>query len=370
MKVESIENAARFSNAWDSWEELKTWRKRIQGWGPYAEEDFIGIMNTTRQHTSGLHILLVHPSTHHAADDEVLRALRRGLGAEVHVASATDLPCALDGFDAAVVESAEDRAACTRLAELPTLIVDPNGCMGDCDSLVRLGIQEALPHRCVVCPHENVLASTIHWAVERKKLLQELEIARRRERHAALHDELTGLPNLRLYRERFDRMLRQALRTGKRFAVLMLDIDGFKKVNDEFGHEVGDQLLRDLAVRFEACVRETDTVARRGGDEFAILLDGIRRTKDAEIVAQKLLGSIARPTSLQETAIRPSVSIGAAVYPNDGTTYRALEGRADVNMYAVKHAGGNSFGYGASTRRTAGVRPNTHRRPKKRLRRR
>jgi len=300
-------------------------------------------MEPTCPRPASLRILLVHPAVDRSADAEVARALEHALGAEVCTASERELPLDLADLDAAIIEPGVDHEVCAQLASLPTVVLGPDGCLEECGGLVSRGVQAGLSRSCAICPKSGVLASTILWAIERAKLVRELEAAQQRERHAALHDALTGLANLRLYRERFRQLLRQGRRTGKRFAVLMLDLDRFKQVNDEFGHDMGDHLLRELARRIKACVRETDTVARRGGDEFAILLDGIRRAKDADVVARKILRCIAKPVTLGGEVVRPTASIGLAVYPDAGTSFRTLEQRADVAMYTAKRAGGNAF---------------------------
>jgi diguanylate cyclase (GGDEF)-like protein len=179
------------------------------------------------------------------------------------------------------------------------------------------------------------------WSIERSRRIREIERARRRERRAALHDPLTGLPNVRLYRERLRQLLAQGQRTGKRSALLFLDLDRFKEVNDSAGHARGDRLLRRVAARIRACLRETDTVARRGGDEFVVLLDDVREPTDALTVAQKILRAISRRTVVLGAVVRPSASIGIAVFPDDGRTAAALERKADLAMYRAKDRGGN-----------------------------
>jgi len=160
---------------------------------------------------------------------------------------------------------------------------------------------------------------------------------------------LTGLPNLELYRERLRQLVAQGRRTGKHLAVLFLDLDGFKRVNDTCGHAAGDRLLVDVACRVSACLRETDMLARRGGDEFVILLDGVRRRADAARVARKILLRVSEPSVVLGTVLRTSASIGIAVYPEDGTEGETLERNADLAMYAAKVLGGNGISFASST---------------------
>jgi diguanylate cyclase (GGDEF)-like protein len=124
-------------------------------------------------------------------------------------------------------------------------------------------------------------------------------------------------------------------------AVLFLDLDRFKEVNDRFGHAAGDRLLQEVAARLRACTRETDTVARRGGDEFVVLLDEVGDPRNAEQVARNLLECISGPCRVHGELVRPFASIGVAVFPADGREAEDLEERADLAMYAAKRAGGN-----------------------------
>jgi diguanylate cyclase (GGDEF)-like protein len=126
-------------------------------------------------------------------------------------------------------------------------------------------------------------------------------------------------------------------------AVLYLDLDRFKEVNDRLGHAAGDHLLQEVAKRLRVCTRETDTVARRGGDEFVILLDDVGSSVDAERVARKILASLSDPCRVRRVFARPSASIGIAIFPADGCDGETLERRADLAMYAAKRAGGKRF---------------------------
>lgn len=156
--------------------------------------------------------------------------------------------------------------------------------------------------------------------------------------HLADHDSLTGLPNRACFRRRLTRALQDAASQNSGLAVLYLDNDHFKSVNDRYGHAVGDALLIEVAERAQAQVRETDVVARLGGDEFAILLSPLVNAEDAARIARKIVTSMAAPLPLeQKDRIVPSVSIGIAIYPAHGKTAEQLLSAADEAMYRAKN---------------------------------
>ncbi len=155
--------------------------------------------------------------------------------------------------------------------------------------------------------------------------------------HIATHDELTGLPNRRLYIDRFDRAVAWASRTGAGFGFLVIDLNKFKQVNDTLGHRAGDELLQAVSDRFRAALRKTDTVARTGGDEFSVILEGIDRLRDAETMGEAMRKSLEAPIVLHNGArLQASASIGAAIYPDDGKNQIHLHAVADKRMYAQK----------------------------------
>lgn len=164
--------------------------------------------------------------------------------------------------------------------------------------------------------------------------------------HDALHDALTGLPNRVMFQDRCVRALESAARRNGLTIVLYLDLDGFKEVNDSYGHAMGDILLQQVARRLEHCVRaqSEDTVSRFGGDEFGIILSGLDSLEGGERVARTILDTLARPFDLAESIqVRISTSIGAAVHPRHGQDPDALVAHADAAMYAAKHSGKNRF---------------------------
>jgi diguanylate cyclase (GGDEF)-like protein len=175
--------------------------------------------------------------------------------------------------------------------------------------------------------------------------VRERKLAEERARHLAHHDTLTGLPTLRLARERLQQAIAMAQRTGSKTAVLFIDLDGFKAVNDTFGHETGDQLLQQVAARMTDCVRESDTVARVGGDEFLIIQTGILNTAAIDAVAKKLLRLLSESYVINQQVINVSASIGVALCPDHGTDMGELVRLADTAMYAIKQAGKNNYSF-------------------------
>lgn len=173
----------------------------------------------------------------------------------------------------------------------------------------------------------------------------------RRLGYMAQYDQLTGLINRTLFRDRLNSAIARARRDGGLVTVMFLDIDGFKDINDRFGHAVGDELLRQIAARLVACLRETDTVARLSGDEFTILLEGGKRVEDAGQVAHKVLKAIGTPFTVGHREILVTTSIGISVYPLDGDTYEELVKGADTAMYQSKAAGRNTYQYYTRTLR-------------------
>jgi diguanylate cyclase (GGDEF)-like protein/PAS domain S-box-containing protein len=161
--------------------------------------------------------------------------------------------------------------------------------------------------------------------------------------HLAQHDGLTGLPNRTLFNDRLRQAMAMALRHRTKLAVLYVDIDRFKHVNDSAGHTAGDRLLQSVANRLLDCVRSSDTVSRQGGDEFAVLLCDVASAKDAAGAAEKMLLALGRPYRVDELELHVSASIGIAVYPEDGTTCEALLKDADVAMYRAKDCGRNNY---------------------------
>ncbi len=158
-------------------------------------------------------------------------------------------------------------------------------------------------------------------------------------------DTLTGLPNRDMFRDRLNQEMKKSDREASPLALLLIDLDKFKEVNDTLGHAVGDLLLQESALRIRACVRGSDTLARLGGDEFTIVLSGISETGNIEDVAQKIVGKLAEPFRLGSEVAYVSASIGITLYPNDATDIDALMKNADQAMYVAKNKGRNRFSY-------------------------
>ncbi|MGA8230128.1 MAG: EAL domain-containing protein [Candidatus Acidiferrales bacterium] len=161
--------------------------------------------------------------------------------------------------------------------------------------------------------------------------------------HLAQHDSLTDLPNRILFKDRLTQAIALAVRQDKQLAVMFLDLDHFKKINDSLGHNVGDQLLQSVAERLVACVRRTDTVSRLGGDEFVILLSQVARGEDAAITAQKIIRALAVPHSIDGKSLDINVSLGISTFPMDGPDAKTLMDNADTAMYDAKEHGRNNF---------------------------
>ena len=157
------------------------------------------------------------------------------------------------------------------------------------------------------------------------------------------HDALTGLPNIALLGDRLSQAIALTERHGNQLAVLFIDIDRFKSVNDSLGHLCGDRLLQSVAQRLLSCVRSTDTVCRRSGDEFVVLLSEIMHAEDASICANKIIAALAEPHTIGNRKIKITVSIGIAICPEDGVNSKALLSNADSAMYCAKDSGRSNY---------------------------
>ena len=171
----------------------------------------------------------------------------------------------------------------------------------------------------------------------------ESKLAEEKILYLGQHDMLTGLPNRTLFEDRLEQTMAVASAHETPFALLFLDIDHFKRINDTYGHLIADSLLKEVATRLIACVKPIDTVSRRGGDEFIILLRELTHPEDAAIIAQSICQKIALPIFIGSSNIRASISIGVAVYPRDGKTPEQLLKNADLAMYHAKQTGRNQF---------------------------
>lgn len=186
-----------------------------------------------------------------------------------------------------------------------------------------------------------LLASIPTWmlaqAIVRRKL-QQMELFR-----SANYDQLTDLPNRSLFMDRLNQTLKQSKRYERKFALLFIDLDGFKSVNDTLGHDAGDELLIKVSERLLACVRESDTVARLGGDEFTVILSTITSSDNAETVAQQIIKKLSIPFTIQEHEAQIGASIGISMYPDSAVDTEILLKKADDAMYLAKKQGKNDY---------------------------
>jgi len=178
---------------------------------------------------------------------------------------------------------------------------------------------------------------------EHQRLAEQLRERERELVQQAHHDPLTGLPNRLLFADRLGQALRQAHRDQHQVALLFLDLDGFKAINDSLGHLVGDRVLQEAARRLRSLVRDRDTVARFGGDEFTLVLDRIERGSDAAVVAEKLVQAFKPPVELDDRPLYVTASIGISLYPQDGSDVDTLIRNADAAMYQAKDQGRDGF---------------------------
>ena len=171
---------------------------------------------------------------------------------------------------------------------------------------------------------------------EKRKLEQRIQ-------YQANYDALTGLPNRHLFQDRLTQAIAQVQRSGRSFALLYLDVDHFKNINDRLGHPFGDHVLVELSRRFRSIVRETDTIARIGGDEFAIVLEDLSDRNEALVLGRRLMNEAGAPIRIDHTKSDLTVSIGVALYPGDGTDATSLVRNADIALYQVKKSGRNNI---------------------------
>ncbi|MEW5771527.1 MAG: EAL domain-containing protein [Pseudomonadota bacterium] len=172
------------------------------------------------------------------------------------------------------------------------------------------------------------------------------EITRRKQAdlyYLAHYDSLTEIPNRMLFTDRLTQACREAHRDGTQVALMFVDVDRFKQVNDSMGHHFGDLLLKGVVKRLQVCIRESDTLARLGGDEFAVLMDGLAAPEDAEILARRFIESMREPFTILDREIKVSLSIGIAVFPHDDVEVGVLLSKADAAMYEVKINGRNGY---------------------------
>ena len=186
-------------------------------------------------------------------------------------------------------------------------------------------------------------AQLVIATIDAHKLAEQVQTAHADLDHLAHHDVLTDLPNRILLNDRLAQAIALALRRGKQLAVMFMDLDRFKHINDSLGHAVGDRLLQSVAQRLVGSVRHSDTVSRQGGDEFVLLLPDIEHAEDVALSAQKMLMAIALPHLIDRHDLHIGVSIGISIYPDDGQDAETLIKHADIAMYHAKESGRNNY---------------------------
>jgi diguanylate cyclase (GGDEF)-like protein len=187
------------------------------------------------------------------------------------------------------------------------------------------------------------LLRALRYAIERNAMERRALAMARQMAHSAEHDFLTGLPNRMLLNDRIGRAIALAARHTRKVAVLFLDLDGFKHINDSLGHPTGDKLLQSIAKRLTDCVRGSDSVSRQGGDEFVILLLELEQADDAAVTARRMLQAVAQPHFVDLHDLYVTASIGVSVYPDDGPDADTLIKNADTAMYQAKENGRRNF---------------------------
>lgn len=205
---------------------------------------------------------------------------------------------------------------------------------------IQAGAQDVLPLDHIDGYH---FIRALRYAIERQNILRSMETSRTLERYLAYHDTLTKLPNRQLFIDRLIQSVAHARRTDTSVAVLFIDLDGFKQINDTLGHSAGDLLLMAFAERLKGCIRESETASRFGGDEFAVILSDIAGTQDAEIVAHRILESFKYPLVIADQECYIGTSIGICMYPSDGSSADTLIRHADTAMYMAKQEGGHQY---------------------------
>ena len=200
----------------------------------------------------------------------------------------------------------------------------------------------------LLCDENGKVMGMVGYAqdiTERKVAEYEIEKQRRRLQHLAHHDTLTNLPNRLLYHDRLNVSLEHAKRHGQIIAVMFIDLDHFKEINDSFGHDIGDVVLKKVTKLFTERIRKEDTLARLGGDEFALLMENLKSPEDAAILAQKILDIFKKPLVFEDYSFYLSCSIGISLYPADGSNAKNLLKYADAAMYKAKENGRDGYAF-------------------------
>ncbi|MCP3867719.1 MAG: EAL domain-containing protein [Gammaproteobacteria bacterium] len=191
---------------------------------------------------------------------------------------------------------------------------------------------------------------------ERRLAEQKLRENEARMNYLAYHDALTDLPNRLLFQDRLQHSMFKARRSNQQLAILFLDLDRFKTVNDSLGHDVGDKLLQKVAIRLQDCMRHSDTVARLGGDEFVVILEHFKELKEVILVARKIINMLSVPTTIKDQELSFTTSIGISLFPSDSEDVEGLMKCADMAMYRAKERGRNNYQFYTSEMSKAAIR--------------
>ena len=196
----------------------------------------------------------------------------------------------------------------------------------------------------------DYITKPFNWSVLKHRVRRMLQAAnaQRRIQHLAYHDVLTGLPNRMLFMDRIDQAISRAQREEGQFALLFIDIDHFKVINDSMGHDAGDQLLNLISIRLRDVLRKSDTVARLGGDEFTVIIEYLQHPDDVIQITKNILSALDLPAEVNGKEVYVGGSIGIAMYPQDGENFGVLLKNADTAMYKAKELGRNTFQFYAS----------------------
>ncbi len=288
--------------------------------------------------------LLINPDREQCI--QLIRLLEQVPGVEYEMTWCTDYSMALEAMlapvhDIILLDFEHDPATCHELLrgvssqDCPTPIICLTPTIdaeldreaiksGAADYLLKTGLDSA------------ALERAIRYAIDRKH--SETQLAR-----LAHYDLLTGIPNRLLFNDRLDRALQRAVRGDLPFALLYVDLDGFKAINDKYGHDKGDLLVKGIARRLSECIRRTDSVARIGGDEFTVLLERISSISDTVAIAQKIIDVVTEPFDIGSVHVRVGCSIGIAIYPEAGSDAQTLLRHADMAMYEAKGIAGSNY---------------------------
>lgn len=197
-----------------------------------------------------------------------------------------------------------------------------------------------------ICDDQGELIAaieTLEDITDRKRMEEELCQKEFHLKHMAHHDILTGLPNRLLFNDRMKQALSSARRYNEQVAVLFLDLDNFKCINDEFGHDIGDLILKSVSERLKSCLRVCDTIARLGGDEFIIMLENVEKAENVALIAQKILCSLSESVLINNRNFHVTTSVGISLYSKDGDDAETLVRNADLAMYHAKKSGKNKY---------------------------